>query len=55
MTRQLTLTAAERRQILDQRADEERANRQRQTCKGWNFHVYSLGSRNCSMCGQVKP
>lgn len=25
---------------------------QHKTCKGWNFHVYTLGSNKCSICGQ---
>lgn len=24
------------------------------TCKGWNFHVYALGSDVCSLCGQPR-
>lgn len=23
-------------------------------CLGWNYHVWSLGSNRCSMCGRTK-
>ena len=24
------------------------------SCKGWNFHVWSLGSDRCTMCGRKR-